>query len=80
MVCQSPGRRDSNVGALIIKKGFGSPLYFYYNKEPQIIVGHYLGSYTRTRLGGYGLRFCGLGWIVSMCVTWGMGCFGNERF
>ena len=30
--------REANIGALIIRIGFGGPLYYKYNKEPPKIV------------------------------------------
>ena len=39
-----------NIGASIIRIGFGGPLYYNYNnKEPQSSLGIYLGPYIRTQ-------------------------------
>ena len=37
-------------GALIIRVGFWSPLYYEYNKEPQASIDNYLGLYTFFKL------------------------------
>ena len=40
---------ETNIGASIIRIGFGSPLYYNHNKEPPLHsgIGNYLGPYSR---------------------------------
>ena len=39
---EGPGFEEINIGALIIRIGFGGPLYYSYNKEPQNSIGELL--------------------------------------
>ena len=41
---------ESNIGALVIKIGFGGPLCYKYNKEPQTSIGTYKSPYIRAFL------------------------------
>ena len=52
-----------NTRALIIRIGFGGPLYYEYNKELQLCIGNYSGSYIigDWALGVWGSGFRGLG-------------------
>ena len=46
----------SNLGALIIRIGFGGTFYYNYNKEPPRPYSNYYGPYMRAWRFGLGLR------------------------